>query len=69
MKKWWNAEEEKDKPVDEPTNEWIKKNYVQDSCTHEPDAYLECISCVMNLLLEKCKCLEEENKTMRLDRG
>jgi len=53
MKKWWTAEEEKDKESSEPSNEWIRKNYVQGSCTHESDAYRGCVSCVVNLLLER----------------
>lgn len=53
-KKWWDAEGKEDTLLDnEKILEVIKKEYVEETCVHEKDAYINCISCVMNFLIEK----------------
>jgi len=54
-RKWLDGEGEEDIAVDEPTNVWIRENYVVKCCAHdiETHAYLGCIACVINLMLER----------------
>ena len=63
-RKWYvfSDTSNKNNDIKEPTLEEIRSHYVQDSCVHEPDADLDCISCVMNFLIERIEKLEEGKK-------
>ncbi|MEE9581070.1 MAG: hypothetical protein V3V74_07135 [Nitrosomonadaceae bacterium] len=60
-RKWYVFDEatNENNDIKEPSLEEIRSHYIQDSCVHEPDADLDCISCVMNFLIERIEELEK----------